>query len=167
MRDNEAWNKPKSAHRLLNMNYNSFAPLSYYNEEAIIYYKCNNYGHIARFCRSVFDSRQDQKTKPLDTKKREATKSWTRKQEKDGLDKEKFMLIQTLQALQKMGSAPPTTANETPKALSQEKINEYAKIGEQGMAISSWIDQILKDSEEVIVKFTELYQNIGQANKEL
>ncbi|KAH9320796.1 hypothetical protein KI387_015435, partial [Taxus chinensis] len=72
-----------------------------------------------------------------------------------------------LQALQKMGSAPPTTAAETPEALSQEKINEYAKIGEQGMAVSTWRDQILKDSEEVIVKFMELYQNIGQANKEL
>ncbi|KAH9324461.1 hypothetical protein KI387_004639, partial [Taxus chinensis] len=36
-----------------------------------------------------------------------------------------------LQALQKMGSAPPTTAAETSELLSQEKINEYAKIGEQ------------------------------------
>ncbi|KAH9295877.1 hypothetical protein KI387_039465, partial [Taxus chinensis] len=66
-----------------------------------------------------------------------------------------------------MGSAPPTTATETPEALSQDKINEYTKIGEQGMAVSTWRDQILKDSEEVIVKFTELYQNIGRVNKEL
>ncbi|KAH9313599.1 hypothetical protein KI387_022226, partial [Taxus chinensis] len=72
-----------------------------------------------------------------------------------------------LQALQKMGNAPPIAATETPEALSQEKINEYAKIGEQGVAVSSWREQILKDSEEVITKFTELYQNIDQANKEL
>ncbi|KAH9302230.1 hypothetical protein KI387_013813, partial [Taxus chinensis] len=32
---------------------------------------------------------------------------------------------------------------------------------------SSWRDQILKDSEEVIVKFIELYQNINQVNKYL
>ncbi|KAH9320163.1 hypothetical protein KI387_021932, partial [Taxus chinensis] len=38
-----------------------------------------------------------------------------------------------LQALQKMGNAPPTTATETPEDLNQEKINEYDKIGEQGM----------------------------------
>ncbi|KAH9318408.1 hypothetical protein KI387_020177, partial [Taxus chinensis] len=53
-----------------------------------------------------------------------------------------------LHALQKMGSAPPTTATKTPKVLSQDKINEYAKIGEQGMVVSTWRDQILKDSEE-------------------
>ncbi|KAH9319979.1 hypothetical protein KI387_021748, partial [Taxus chinensis] len=53
-----------------------------------------------------------------------------------------------LQALQKMGSTPPTTATKTHKTLSQEKINEYAKIGEQGMAISTLRDQILKYSEE-------------------
>ncbi|KAH9320377.1 hypothetical protein KI387_043973 [Taxus chinensis] len=35
-----------------------------------------------------------------------------------------------LHALQKMGSAPPTTATETPKPLSQDRINEYTKIGE-------------------------------------
>ncbi|KAH9331916.1 hypothetical protein KI387_004024, partial [Taxus chinensis] len=53
-----------------------------------------------------------------------------------------------LQALQKMGSAPPTTAAaETPELLSQDKINEYSKIGEQGMAVSAWRSQILKDSE--------------------
>ncbi|KAH9294998.1 hypothetical protein KI387_038586, partial [Taxus chinensis] len=67
----------------------------------------------------------------------------------------------------KMGSAPPTTATETPEPLSQDKINEYTKIGEQGMAVSTWRDQILKESEGVIVKFTELYQNINQANKAL
>ncbi|KAH9316067.1 hypothetical protein KI387_024694, partial [Taxus chinensis] len=63
--------------------------------------------------------------------------------------------------------APLATATKTPKALSQEKINEYAKIGEKGMAVSSRRDQILKNSEEVIMKFMELYQNIYQANKEL
>ncbi|KAH9331973.1 hypothetical protein KI387_004081, partial [Taxus chinensis] len=50
-----------------------------------------------------------------------------------------------LHALQKMGSAPPTTAAETPEPLSQDKINEYAKIGEQGMAVSTWRSQILKE----------------------
>ncbi|KAH9316252.1 hypothetical protein KI387_024879, partial [Taxus chinensis] len=50
----------------------------------------------------------------------------------------------------KMGSAPPTTAAETSELLSQEKINEYSKIGEQGMAVSAWRSQILKDSERVI-----------------
>ncbi|KAH9314117.1 hypothetical protein KI387_022744, partial [Taxus chinensis] len=72
-----------------------------------------------------------------------------------------------LQALQKMGNAPPMTVADPPKVLSQEKINEYAKIGEQGVAVSTWREQILKDSEEVITKFTELYQNIDQVNKEL
>ncbi|KAH9295829.1 hypothetical protein KI387_039417, partial [Taxus chinensis] len=67
----------------------------------------------------------------------------------------------------KMGSAPPTTAAETPEPLSQDKINEYAKIGEQGMAVSAWRDQILKESEGVIVRFTELYQNIDRGNKAL
>ncbi|KAH9319237.1 hypothetical protein KI387_021006, partial [Taxus chinensis] len=38
-----------------------------------------------------------------------------------------------LHALQKMGSALPTTTVKTPEPLSQDKINEYAKIGEQGM----------------------------------
>ncbi|KAH9297033.1 hypothetical protein KI387_028715, partial [Taxus chinensis] len=33
-----------------------------------------------------------------------------------------------LQALHKMGSAPPTTTAETPELLSQDKINEYSKI---------------------------------------
>ncbi|KAH9304455.1 hypothetical protein KI387_008859, partial [Taxus chinensis] len=33
-----------------------------------------------------------------------------------------------LQALHKMGSAPPTTAAETPEPLSQDKIDEYGKI---------------------------------------
>ncbi|KAH9317140.1 hypothetical protein KI387_018909, partial [Taxus chinensis] len=36
-----------------------------------------------------------------------------------------------LHTLQKMGSAPHTTPTETPEVLSQDKINEYAKIGEQ------------------------------------
>ncbi|KAH9323729.1 hypothetical protein KI387_018368, partial [Taxus chinensis] len=36
-----------------------------------------------------------------------------------------------LQALQKMGSAPPVAATKTLEALSREKINEYTKIGEQ------------------------------------
>ncbi|KAH9323731.1 hypothetical protein KI387_018370, partial [Taxus chinensis] len=36
-----------------------------------------------------------------------------------------------LQAFKKVGSAPPVAATETPEALSQEKINDYAKIGEQ------------------------------------
>ncbi|KAH9299867.1 hypothetical protein KI387_044090 [Taxus chinensis] len=35
-----------------------------------------------------------------------------------------------LQALQKMGSAPPATAAKTSELLIQDKINEYAKIGE-------------------------------------
>ncbi|KAH9315900.1 hypothetical protein KI387_024527, partial [Taxus chinensis] len=72
-----------------------------------------------------------------------------------------------LQALQKMGSAPPTTAAETPELLSQEKINEYSKIGEQGMAVSAWRSQILKDSERVIAEYISLYLNIEKANKEL
>ncbi|KAH9287646.1 hypothetical protein KI387_031763, partial [Taxus chinensis] len=72
-----------------------------------------------------------------------------------------------LQALQKMGSAPPTTAAETPELLSQEKINEYSKIGEQGMAVSAWRSQILKDSEKVIAEYISLYLNIEKANKEL
>ncbi|KAH9311141.1 hypothetical protein KI387_026176, partial [Taxus chinensis] len=67
----------------------------------------------------------------------------------------------------KMGSAPPTTATKTPKPLSQEKINEYAKIGEQGMAISDWRSQILKESEGFITKFTDLYHNINRTNREL
>ncbi|KAH9331193.1 hypothetical protein KI387_003301, partial [Taxus chinensis] len=60
-----------------------------------------------------------------------------------------------LQALQKMGSVPPTTAAETSVLLTQEKMNEYAKIGEQGMAVSAWRSQILKDSEKVIAKFSD------------
>ncbi|KAH9287476.1 hypothetical protein KI387_031593, partial [Taxus chinensis] len=65
-----------------------------------------------------------------------------------------------------MGSAPPTTTAETPDPLSQNKINEYAKIGEQGMAVSTWRNQILKESEGVIAKFTRLYQNINWVNRE-
>ncbi|KAH9323585.1 hypothetical protein KI387_018224, partial [Taxus chinensis] len=67
-----------------------------------------------------------------------------------------------LQALQKMGRAPPTTAAETFELLSQEKINDYAKIGEQGMVVSTWRSQILKDSEKVIVEFSDLYLNISK-----
>ncbi|KAH9289167.1 hypothetical protein KI387_033284, partial [Taxus chinensis] len=59
-----------------------------------------------------------------------------------------------------MGSAPPTTAAETSELLSQEKINEYAKIGEQGMGVSTWRSQILKDIEKVIAEFFDLYLNI-------
>ncbi|KAH9327511.1 hypothetical protein KI387_007689, partial [Taxus chinensis] len=59
-----------------------------------------------------------------------------------------------------MGSAPPTTTAETSELLSQEKINEYANIGEQGMAVSAWRNQILKDSEKVIAEFSDLYLNI-------
>ncbi|KAH9296356.1 hypothetical protein KI387_039944, partial [Taxus chinensis] len=72
-----------------------------------------------------------------------------------------------LQALQRMGNAPPIAATETPEVLSQEKINEYTKIGEQGAAVSSWREKILRDSEEVITKFTGLYQSIDKANNEL
>ncbi|KAH9331679.1 hypothetical protein KI387_003787, partial [Taxus chinensis] len=67
----------------------------------------------------------------------------------------------------KIGSAPPTTAAETPEPLSQDDINEYAKIGGQGMAVSTWRSQILKESEGVIAKFTRLYQNINRMNREL
>ncbi|KAH9297239.1 hypothetical protein KI387_028921, partial [Taxus chinensis] len=67
----------------------------------------------------------------------------------------------------KMGSAPPTAAAETPESLSQDKINEYAKIGEKGMEVSTWRSQILKESEGVIANFTVLYQNINQSNREL
>ncbi|KAH9294568.1 hypothetical protein KI387_038156, partial [Taxus chinensis] len=66
-----------------------------------------------------------------------------------------------------MGSAPPTTTAETSELLSHEKINEYSKIGEQGMAVSAWRSQILKDSERVITEFVNLYLNIGKTNKEL
>ncbi|KAH9317221.1 hypothetical protein KI387_018990, partial [Taxus chinensis] len=72
--------------------------------------------------------------------------------------KEEKMLLKEqnkylLQALQKMGSAPPMTATETSELLSQEKINEYLKIDEQGMAVSAWRNQILKDSERVIAEY--------------
>ncbi|KAH9289466.1 hypothetical protein KI387_033583, partial [Taxus chinensis] len=70
-----------------------------------------------------------------------------------------------LRALQKMGSAPPTTSAETPEPLSHENINEYAKIDEQGMAVSTWRSQILKEIEGVIAKFTDVYQNINQTNR--
>ncbi|KAH9304051.1 hypothetical protein KI387_008455, partial [Taxus chinensis] len=53
-----------------------------------------------------------------------------------------------------MGSAPPTTTAETPEPMSQGKINEYANICKQGMAVSTWRSQILKDSEQVIAMFT-------------
>ncbi|KAH9316744.1 hypothetical protein KI387_043982 [Taxus chinensis] len=66
-----------------------------------------------------------------------------------------------------MGSAPPTTTAETPEPLSQDKINEYTKIVEQGIAVSAWRSQILKDSKRVIAKFSNLYLNINKANKEL
>ncbi|KAH9287885.1 hypothetical protein KI387_032002, partial [Taxus chinensis] len=67
-----------------------------------------------------------------------------------------------LQALQKMGSAPPTTTAETSELLNQEKINEYAKIAEQGMAVAAWRSQILKDSKKVIAEFSDLYLNISK-----
>ncbi|KAH9310136.1 hypothetical protein KI387_038047, partial [Taxus chinensis] len=35
------------------------------------------------------------------------------------------------------------------------------------MAVSAWRSQILKDSERVIAKFTDLYLNINKENKEL
>ncbi|KAH9310861.1 hypothetical protein KI387_025896, partial [Taxus chinensis] len=45
---------------------------------------------------------------------------------------EKRMLIEQnkhlLQALKNMGNAPPMTVIDPPEVLSQEKINEYAKI---------------------------------------
>lgn len=43
------WNKNKSSYGFLNKNYNSIAPLLDYN---VVCYNYNNYGHIARFCRS-------------------------------------------------------------------------------------------------------------------
>ncbi|KAH9299529.1 hypothetical protein KI387_031211, partial [Taxus chinensis] len=50
-----------------------------------------------------------------------------------------------------MGSAPPTTTRRDFLSFSaRRKINEYSKIGEQGMAISAWRSEILKDSERVI-----------------
>ncbi|KAH9311139.1 hypothetical protein KI387_026174, partial [Taxus chinensis] len=67
----------------------------------------------------------------------------------------------------KMHSAPPTTATENPEPLSQDKINEYTNISEQGMEVSTWRSQILKEIEGVIAKFTGLYQNINRVNKEL
>ncbi|KAH9321163.1 hypothetical protein KI387_015802, partial [Taxus chinensis] len=67
----------------------------------------------------------------------------------------------------RMGNTPPMTTAEPPEVLSQDKINEYSKIGEQGATMSPWIEGVLKDSEEIIMKFTRLYQSIDQANKEL
>ncbi|KAH9298492.1 hypothetical protein KI387_030174, partial [Taxus chinensis] len=66
-----------------------------------------------------------------------------------------------------MGNAPPVTAAEPIQVPSQEKMNEYIKIGEQGTTISSWIERLLRDGKEVLRKFTLLYQDIIQASKEL
>ncbi|KAH9300832.1 hypothetical protein KI387_012415, partial [Taxus chinensis] len=66
-----------------------------------------------------------------------------------------------------MGNAPPVTTTEPIQVHSQEKMNEYVKIGEQGTTVSSWIERILRDNEEIIGKFTLLYQEITQANKEI
>jgi hypothetical protein len=41
-------NKTIISHGFANINYNSFSPLLDYDTE---FYKCNNYGHIARDCR--------------------------------------------------------------------------------------------------------------------
>jgi hypothetical protein len=41
--------KKISTYGFSNKNYNSFSPLFGSN---FVCYKCNNYGHIARFCRS-------------------------------------------------------------------------------------------------------------------
>ncbi|KAH9318867.1 hypothetical protein KI387_020636, partial [Taxus chinensis] len=66
-----------------------------------------------------------------------------------------------------MGNAPPVTTAKPIQVLCHDKINEYAKIGEQGIVVSSWIEWILRDGQEMIGKFTMLYQDIIQANKEL
>jgi hypothetical protein len=45
--NNHVWNKDINAYGFSNRNYNSFAPLFYYN---VVWYKCKNYGHGAHFC---------------------------------------------------------------------------------------------------------------------
>ncbi|KAH9310035.1 hypothetical protein KI387_037946, partial [Taxus chinensis] len=62
-----------------------------------------------------------------------------------------------LQAMQKMGSAPPVAATKTPEALSQEKINEYSKIGEQ--------DQANKELQAIIGPISEELDHVRLQHK--
>jgi hypothetical protein len=62
-------NKTRGFHGHVDRNYNPFSPLHYKVE----CYKCNNYGHIARDCRSNMTKFSRQ----------EYTKVWKRKQEKE------------------------------------------------------------------------------------
>jgi hypothetical protein len=66
-------NKTRSSHGLDDRNYNSFAPLLDYNVEC---YKCNNYRHIARDCRSSIIKTEEY---VLAKHKEEYTKVWKRK----------------------------------------------------------------------------------------
>jgi hypothetical protein len=73
-------NKTKSSHRFANINSNSFAPLLDCNIE---FYKCNNYGNIARDCRSsiINYSKQNREEDVLTKHREEYTRVWKRKQE--------------------------------------------------------------------------------------
>ncbi|KAH9294435.1 hypothetical protein KI387_040359, partial [Taxus chinensis] len=75
-----------------------------------------------------------------------SAKSFRKRKEKKRLLKEQNKYL--LQALQKMGSAPPTTAAETPELLSQEKINDIQRSASKVWLFSAWRSQILKDSEK-------------------
>jgi precorrin-3B methylase len=53
------WNNHIDDYGFSRRNYNSFLPLLNYN---IICYNCNNYGHIAKLCRSVFRKYKEEET---------------------------------------------------------------------------------------------------------
>jgi hypothetical protein len=79
-KDDYVSNKTISSHGFANINYNSFAPLLDYDIEC---YKCNNYGHIARDCRSniIKSPKQNREEDVLTKHREEYTRVWKRKQE--------------------------------------------------------------------------------------
>jgi hypothetical protein len=77
-KDGYVSNKIKSSHGFSNRNYNSFAPLLYYD---IKFYKCNNYRYIEHDCRSnIIKSPKKNSEGDVLTKHREDyTRVWKRK----------------------------------------------------------------------------------------
>jgi hypothetical protein len=81
-KDDYVRNKTKRSHGFANINYNSFSPLLDYNIEC---YKCNNYGHIAHYCRSsiVTPPKQNKEENILTKHREEYSNVWKRKKNEE------------------------------------------------------------------------------------